>query len=59
MCEYDRQSMVYEKEHLLINGVGKYPDYNFYRVSGLKTSTKDKGEGNNEAYPIDVKSLMP
>jgi len=59
MCEYDRQNMVYEKEHLLINGVGKYPDYNFYRVSGMKTATKDKGEARNEAAPIDTKSLLP
>jgi NADH-quinone oxidoreductase subunit I len=51
--------MVYEKEHLLINGVGKYPDYNFYRVSGLQTATKDKGEGDMEAEPINVKSLLP
>ena len=59
MCEYDRQSMVYEKEHLLINGTGKYHDYNFYRVSGMKTAWKDKGEAENEAQPIDVKSLLP
>ena len=59
MCEYDRQNMVYEKEHLLINGVGKYPDYNFYRVSGMQTATKDKGEARNEARPIDTKSLLP
>jgi NADH-quinone oxidoreductase subunit I len=59
MCEYDRQNMVYEKEHLLIDGPGKYPDYNFYRVSGLKIQGKDKGEAENEAEPIDVKSLLP
>jgi len=59
MCEYDRQNMVYEKEHLLIDGVGKYPDYNFYRVSGLQTASKDKGGGENEAQPIDVRSLLP
>ena len=34
MCEYDRQSMVYEKEHLLINGVGKYPGLQF--LPGLR-----------------------
>ena len=51
--------MVYEKEHLLINGVGKYPDYNFYRVSGLKTASKDKGKAHNETPPIDTKSLLP
>lgn len=59
MCEYDRQNMVYEKEHLLINGVGKYPGYNFYRVSGLQTARKGKGEAENEAKPIDVRSLLP
>ena len=59
MCEYDRQNMVYEKEHLLINGVGKYPDYNFYRVSGMQTASKDKGEALNEERPIDTRSLLP
>ncbi|MDX2463918.1 MAG: NADH-quinone oxidoreductase subunit NuoI [Porticoccus sp.] len=59
MCEYDRQNMVYEKEHLLINGTGKYHDYNFYRVSGMQTGWKDKGEAENEARPIDVRSLLP
>jgi NADH-quinone oxidoreductase subunit I len=59
MCEYNRQNMVYEKEHLLISGVGKYPDYNFYRVAGLQTAWKDKGEAENEARPIDVRSLLP
>ena len=59
MCEYDRQNMVYEKEHLLIDGPGKYHEYNFYRVSGKAVEGKDKGEANNETTPIDVKSLMP
>ena len=59
MAEFARQSMVYEKEHLLISGPGKYHDYNFYRVSGLQISGKDKGQGTNEAEPVDVKSLLP
>ncbi len=33
--EYVRQDLVYEKENLLISGPGKYPDYNFYRVTGM------------------------
>ena len=57
--EYKRQNLVYEKEHLLIDGPGKYPEYNFYRVSGLAIAGKDKGEAQNEAQPIDVKSLLP
>jgi NADH-quinone oxidoreductase subunit I len=50
---------VYEKEDLLINGPGKYPDYNFYRVAGLAIGGKDKGEAEREAPPVDVRSLMP
>ncbi len=59
MSEYRRTSLVYEKEDLLISGPGKYPDYNFYRVAGLAISGKAKGEGENEAPPVDVKSLLP
>lgn len=59
MCEYNRQNLVYEKEDLLINGPGKYPDYNFYRVAGLAIKGKDKGEAENEGPPVDVRSLMP
>jgi NADH-quinone oxidoreductase subunit I len=59
MCEYDRQNMVYEKEDLLISGPGKYPDYNFYRVAGPAIGGKDKGEAENEAPPVDIRSLMP
>ena len=59
MCEYNRQNLVYEKEHLLISGPGKYPDYNFYRVSGMAIAGKPKGAAQNEAAPVDVKSLLP
>ncbi len=59
MSEYDRRNMVYEKEDLLIDGPGKYHDYNFYRVAGLAVGGKDKGEAENEAPPVDVKSLLP
>lgn len=59
MSEYQRQDLVYEKEHLLINGPGKNPDYNFYRVSGKAIAGKPKGSGVNEVAPIDVKSLLP
>jgi NADH-quinone oxidoreductase subunit I len=59
MSEYHRQNMVYEKKDLLIDGPGKYPEYNFYRVAGLTISGKGKGEAENEESPIDVRSLMP
>lgn len=57
--EYRRQDLVYEKEDLLISGPGKYPDYNFYRRSGMAIAGKPKGAAEQEAQPIDVKSLMP
>jgi len=59
MCEFERQNMVYEKEDLTIDGPGKYPGYNFYRMAGLAIKGKDKGEAECEEAPIDVKSLMP
>ncbi len=59
MGEYDRRNLVYEKEHLLISGPGKYPGYNFYRIAGLAIGGKDKGEAENEEPPVDVKSLLP
>lgn len=59
ICEYDRQNLVYEKEHLLISGTGKYHDYNFYRVAGMAIKGKDKGQALNESAPVDVKSLLP
>ncbi len=59
MSEYKRPNLVYEKEDLLIDGPGKYPDYNFYRLAGLSINGKDKGEAENEKPPVDVRSLLP
>lgn len=59
MCEYTRPPLVYEKEDLLIDGTGKYHDYNYYKVAGLTIKDKGKGEAGNEAPPVDVRSLMP
>jgi NADH-quinone oxidoreductase subunit I len=59
MGEYKRQNMVYEKEHLLISGQGKYHGYNFYRVAGLAIGGKDKGEAEHEDPPVDLYSLLP
>jgi len=59
MSEYLRPNLVYEKEHLLISGEGKYHGYNFYRVAGISIGGKDKGEGIEENPPVDVHSLLP
>ncbi len=59
MSEYDRRKLVYEKEDLLIEGVGKYPGYNFYRQAGVSIEGKDKGEAEDELPPVDPRSLLP
>jgi NADH-quinone oxidoreductase subunit I len=59
MGEYNRQNMVYEKHDLLINGPGKYPGYNFWRVAGVQIGGKDKGESEREGRPVDLHSLLP
>jgi NADH-quinone oxidoreductase subunit I len=59
MNEHQRPNMVYEKEHLLISGPGKYPDYDFYRVAGVAVGGKDKGEAENERPPADLRGLTP
>jgi NADH-quinone oxidoreductase subunit I len=59
MCERHRPNLIYEKEDLLIAGPGKYPGYNFYRVAGLAIRGKAKGKAENEAPPVDLRSLMP
>lgn len=59
MSEYDRRNLVYEMKDLLIRGEGKYPGYNYYRVAGLAIKNRDKGEGDEERPPVDVKDLLP
>jgi NADH-quinone oxidoreductase subunit I len=59
MSEFRRQDLVYEKEHLLIDGPGKYPDYDFWRVAGVQIGGKAKGESENEAPPTDLHTLLP
>lgn len=59
MGEYRRDQLVYEKEDLLIDGPGKYPDYNFYKVAGVSLSGKTKSRNENEEAPCDIRSLMP
>ncbi len=59
MSEYLRPNLVYEKEDLLIDGPGKYPDYNFWRVCGVEIAGKGKGEAEHEVPPADRFTLLP
>ena len=59
MSEYNRRNLVYEKEDLLIDGEGKYPGYNYYRVAGVAIGSKGKGEAEREAPPADTRTVLP
>ena len=59
MADYRRGGGGGGGEDLLINGTGKYHDYNFYRVAGVAIKGKGKGEAENERPPVDVRSLLP
>lgn len=59
MCEHRREHLVYEKEHLLIDGPGKRHDDDFYREAGVAVGKKETGEGAGEQAPADPWSLLP
>lgn len=59
MSDFKRKDLVYEKSDLLISGPGKYPEYNFYKVSGINSLDKKKGTADHEAKPVSVKNLLP
>jgi NADH-quinone oxidoreductase subunit I len=59
MSESKRPHLVYEKEDLLISGTGKYPNYSFWRVSGVGIGGKGKGQSELEDPPTEVRQLLP
>lgn len=59
MSDFKRKDLVYEKSDLLISGPGKNLEYNFYKVSGINSLDKQKGESEHEVKPISVKNLLP
>jgi NADH-quinone oxidoreductase subunit I len=58
ICKRDIMDLVAEKEDLLIDGCGKDDSYNFYHHAGIAV-TQPRGEGLEEAAPVDVRTLMP
>ena len=54
-----RHDLVYEKEDLLIDGPGKYHEYDFYKVAGVSIRGKAAGEGIEDEPPSDIKDLLP
>lgn len=59
LAEYRRGNMVYEKEHLLIAGPGKYHDYDYYQHAGVAIPGKPTGAGDDEEAPSDPRGLVP
>lgn len=59
MGEYERKNLVYEKADLMIDGPGKYPGYNYWRVAGVAIGGKEKGQAEREATPVDIHGLLP
>lgn len=59
MCERHHESLVYEKNQLLIDGQGKHPDYNFYRHAGVAIPGKAIGEAKGDTSPVDRDNNLP
>lgn len=59
LSEWHRDGLVWEKEHLMISGPGKYPGYRYWDQSGKAIMGKDKGEGAQDGNVVDIKSLAP
>jgi NADH-quinone oxidoreductase subunit I len=59
MSEHRRRHLVYHKDDLLIDGPGKYREYNFYRHAGVSIAGKDVGEAIDEEPPVDIRGLLP
>ncbi|HVP15729.1 MAG TPA: NADH-quinone oxidoreductase subunit NuoI [Terriglobales bacterium] len=58
MSEMDPRELIYEKEDLLIEGGGKYPDYSFWEEAGTNV-THAMGHGLQDAPPSDPRSNLP
>jgi NADH-quinone oxidoreductase subunit I len=58
MGEVRQTDMIYEKEDLLIDGPGKYPDYSFWDEAGTAV-THALGQGKQDRPPTDPRSNLP
>jgi NADH-quinone oxidoreductase subunit I len=59
ICNKEILSLVYEKEDLLVDHMGKDKEYNFYKYAGVATNVGEKGDHIKEKKPVNVKSNMP
>jgi NADH-quinone oxidoreductase subunit I len=58
MAETDGRALIYEKDRLLVNHGGKYPDYSFWDEAGVAV-THALGQGKQDRPPEDPRSNLP
>ncbi len=58
MAETDGRELIYEKEDLLVDHGGKYPEYSFWDEAGVAV-THALGHGNQDQPPSDPRSNLP
>jgi NADH-quinone oxidoreductase subunit I len=58
MAETDPRDLIYEKQDLLIDHGGKYPDYSFWEEAGVAV-THALGQGRQDRPPEDPRSNLP
>src|SRR5262247_1061162 len=58
MAETDARELIYDKEYLLVNHGGKYPDYSFWDEAGVAV-THALGQGKQDRAPSDPRSNLP
>ncbi|WP_343154888.1 NADH-quinone oxidoreductase subunit NuoI [Buchnera aphidicola (Pseudoregma panicola)] len=59
LSDYKKKDLIYEKEDLIISNQGKYLDYDFYSVSGVKTKNKNFSKKNKLVDHVDTKKILP
>jgi NADH-quinone oxidoreductase subunit I len=58
MAETDGRRLIYEKDRLLVDHGGKYPDYSFWDEAGVAV-THALGYGKQDTPPEDPRSNLP
>ena len=58
MAETDSRRLIYEKDRLLVDHGGKYPDYSFWDEAGVAV-THALGYGKQDTPPEDPRSNLP
>jgi NADH-quinone oxidoreductase subunit I len=59
LADYERSSLIYDKQDLLISGEGKHHGYRYWSVAGKAIEGKEKGTAEHESPPVDLKDLRP